>query len=157
MVSVADSAPTTADEETSQAAYHHLLSPLSIGRTTLPNRAVMGAMHTRLETLDRAPERIYAFYRARAEGEIGLILTGGVSPNPDGRIEDGAPVLDLDYSEDADCDTDMNVVMTDSGAFVELQGTGEGAPFTRQQLDALVTLASDGIREIVAMQKAALL
>jgi ribonuclease PH len=71
-------------------------------------------------------------------------------------IVDGAPVLDLDYSEDADCDTDMNVVMTGSGAFVELQGTGEGAPFTREQLDALVALANDGIREIVAAQRAAL-
>jgi ribonuclease PH len=68
----------------------------------------------------------------------------------------GEAVLDLDYGEDSGCDTDMNVVMTGSGGFVELQGTAEGAPFTRDQMDALVALASGGIRDIVAAQKAAL-
>jgi ribonuclease PH len=71
-------------------------------------------------------------------------------------IYKGMPVLDLDYAEDSDCDTDMNVVMTGSGGFVELQGTAEGAPFTRDQVDELLALASGGIREIVAAQKAAL-
>ena len=71
-------------------------------------------------------------------------------------IVDGVPVLDLDYAEDSGCDTDMNVVMTGSGGFVELQGTAEGAPFTRDQMDALVALASGGIGEIVAAQKAIL-
>ena len=68
----------------------------------------------------------------------------------------GEPVLDLDYAEDSGCDTDMNVVMTGSGGFVELQGTAEGAPFTRAQMDALIELATGGIRDIVSAQKAAL-
>jgi ribonuclease PH len=68
----------------------------------------------------------------------------------------GEIVLDLDYAEDSGCDTDMNVVMTGSGGFVELQGTAEGVPFTRQEVDALLALAGSGIGEIVAAQKAAL-
>ena len=68
----------------------------------------------------------------------------------------GAPLLDLDYAEDSACDTDMNVVMTGAGGFVELQGTAEGAPFTRQQMDALIGLAQCGIRDLIAAQKAAL-
>jgi len=68
----------------------------------------------------------------------------------------GVPVLDLDYAEDSTCDTDMNVVMTGAGGFVELQGTAEGAPFTRAEMDALVGLAERGIRELIAAQKAAL-
>ena len=71
-------------------------------------------------------------------------------------IVGGVPVLDLDYAEDSGCDTDMNVVMTGSGGFVELQGTAEGAPFTREEMQALVDLATGGIREIVAAQRAAL-
>ena len=68
----------------------------------------------------------------------------------------GVPVLDLDYAEDSACDTDMNVVMTGSGGFVELQGTAEGHPFTRAEMDALVALAEKGIRELVALQRASL-
>ena len=68
----------------------------------------------------------------------------------------GAPCLDLDYAEDSSCDTDMNVVMTGSGGFVEVQGTAEGAPFSRAEMDALLALAGKGIAEIVAMQKASL-
>ena len=71
-------------------------------------------------------------------------------------VVDGAAVLDLDYAEDSACDTDMNVVMTGAGGFVELQGTAEGAPFTRAEMDALVALAQDGIARLVAAQKAAL-
>jgi ribonuclease PH len=71
-------------------------------------------------------------------------------------IVKGVPVLDLDYSEDSDCDTDMNVVMTGSGGMVEIQGTAEGAPFTRAELDALLALADKGIGDIVAAQKSAL-
>ena len=69
---------------------------------------------------------------------------------------EGAPVLDLDYAEDSACDTDMNVVMTGSGGFIEVQGTAEGAPFSRSELDALLGLAADGIAQLVAKQKAAL-
>src|SRR5205814_7321805 len=68
----------------------------------------------------------------------------------------GAAMIDLDYAEDAGCDTDMNVVMTGSGRFVEIQGTAEGAPFSRQQMDALVMLGEDGVRELIAAQKKAL-
>ncbi len=79
-------------------AYPNLLAPYDFGFLTLRNRVVMGAMHTRIETLDRPLERLTAFYRERARGEAGLILTGGVAPNPEGRMEDGAPVLN-DESE----------------------------------------------------------
>ena len=68
----------------------------------------------------------------------------------------GVPMLDLDYAEDSACDTDMNIVMTGAGGFVELQGTAEGAPFSREQMDALVALGERGIRKLIAAQKAAL-
>ena len=71
-------------------------------------------------------------------------------------LYEGVPILDLDYSEDSHCDTDMNVVMTGSGAFVEVQGTAEGEPFSAAQLEALVALAQRGIAGLVAKQKAAL-
>ncbi|HRE16129.1 MAG TPA: ribonuclease PH [Rhodocyclaceae bacterium] len=70
-------------------------------------------------------------------------------------IVNGLPVLDLDYPEDSDCDTDMNVVMTGAGGIVEIQGTAEGEPFTRSQMDALVDLAEAGISQLVALQKTA--
>ncbi len=66
------------------------------------------------------------------------------------------PLLDLEYSEDSVCDTDMNVVMTGAGAYVEVQGTAEGAAFTRPQMDALLMLAERGIADLVAAQRAAL-
>ncbi|WKB54523.1 ribonuclease PH [Eleftheria terrae] len=68
----------------------------------------------------------------------------------------GVPLLDLDYSEDSACGTDMNVVMTGSGGFVEIQGTAEGAPFSRAEMDALLALAGHGIGELLAAQRAAL-
>jgi len=68
----------------------------------------------------------------------------------------GVPVLDLDYAEDSDCDTDMNVVMNDGGGFIELQGTAEGHAFRRDELDALLGLAETGIGELFAAQRAAL-
>ncbi len=68
----------------------------------------------------------------------------------------GVPVLDLDYAEDSDCDTDMNVVMNDGGGFIELQGTAEGHAFRREELDALLGLAERGIGELLAAQQAAL-
>jgi len=71
-------------------------------------------------------------------------------------IVDGVPLLDLDYSEDSTCDTDMNVVMTSRGGFVEIQGTAEGAPFSAAEMAALTALAQRGIRRLVAAQKAAL-
>ncbi|NUZ07279.1 ribonuclease PH [Piscinibacter koreensis] len=71
-------------------------------------------------------------------------------------IVDGTPLLDLEYVEDSACGTDMNVVMTGSGGFVELQGTAEGAPFSRAEMDALLDLARDGIAELVMRQREAL-
>ena len=68
----------------------------------------------------------------------------------------GVAVLDLDYDEDSSCDTDMNIVMTGSGGIVEVQGTAEGAPFSRAELEALLDLGAAGIRQIVAAQKEAL-
>lgn len=70
-------------------------------------------------------------------------------------VFDGLPVLDLDYPEDSACDTDMNVVMTGGGGFVEVQGTAEGQPFSRTELNFLLDLAADGIQQLVALQKAA--
>jgi ribonuclease PH len=68
----------------------------------------------------------------------------------------GQPVLDLDYAEDSTAETDMNIVMTESGGFIELQGTGEDGDFKRSELDAMVLLAEDGIKELFAHQKKAL-
>ena len=72
-------------------------------------------------------------------------------------IVQGMPLLDLEYVEDVGCDTDMNVVMTGAGHFVEVQGTAEGAAFTRAEMDQLLALADKGIAELVQMQQAALL
>ncbi|MGX2086672.1 ribonuclease PH [Xanthomonas axonopodis pv. maculifoliigardeniae] len=68
----------------------------------------------------------------------------------------GEPVLDLDYPEDSDCDTDMNVVMNDGGGFIELQGTAEGHAFRSDELNALLALAEKGMGELFALQRAAL-
>jgi ribonuclease PH len=72
-------------------------------------------------------------------------------------IVDGMPVLDLDYVQDSSCDTDMNVVMTGAGHFVEVQGTAEGAAFSRTEMNRLLDLAEKGIGELIAMQKHSLL
>ena len=71
-------------------------------------------------------------------------------------IYQGTPVLDLDYVEDSACDTDMNVVMLGSGHFVEVQGTAEGHPFSREEMDTLLELAKNGIAQLVEMQRTAL-
>jgi ribonuclease PH len=70
-------------------------------------------------------------------------------------IVQGAPVLDLDYAEDSAAEVDMNIVMTGSGEFIEVQGTAEQMPFKRQRLDELLTLAEDGIRRLIALQQRA--
>jgi ribonuclease PH len=93
-----------------------------------------------------------------------LVASGKLTENPirdhvaaiSVGIYKGTPVLDLDYPEDSDCDTDMNVIMTGSGGIVELQGTAEGEPFTREQLEQLTDLATAGIARLVTEQKAAL-
>jgi ribonuclease PH len=68
-------------------------------------------------------------------------------------MHQGQAVLDLDYIEDSDCDTDMNVVMTGSGGFVEVQGTAEGEPFSREAMDAMLDLAAFGIKQLTDKQK----
>lgn len=93
---------------------------------------------------------------------IGLLLREGkLSENPlrdqvaaiSVGLYQGVPVLDLDYAEDSNCDTDMNVVMTGDGRFVEVQGTAEGEPFGDQELQAMLGLARAGIGELVALQR----
>ena len=92
----------------------------------------------------------------RAQGLVlGEPLTDFVAAVSVG-VVDGVAALDLDYAEDSDCDTDMNVVMTGRGGFVEVQGTAEGSPFTRGEMDRLVSLAEGGIRELIAAQKRSL-
>ncbi|MCD6680976.1 MAG: ribonuclease PH [Burkholderiaceae bacterium] len=100
-----------------------------------------------------------------AHDAVGLLLRRGeidASPVRDfvaavsvGLFE-GTPVLDLDYAEDSSCDTDLNVVMTGAGGFVEVQGTAEGEPFSRTQMDALLDLASRGIARLVELQRGVL-
>ena len=96
---------------------------------------------------------------------IATLLKGGLIPASPIRdhiaavsvgVVGGVPVLDLDYPEDSSCDTDMNVVMTGSNGFVEVQGTAEGAPFSRLEMDRLLALAELGIGELITKQKAAL-
>ena len=101
---------------------------------------------------------------AAQDAVAGLIARGVLSTSP---IRDhvaavsvgivrGVPLLDLEYTEDSSCDTDMNVVMTGSGHFVEVQGTAEGAAFGRDEMNALLDLASAGIAELVQAQRGAL-
>jgi len=103
-------------------------------------------------------------YVALHDAVVGLRTRGLFAGNPlrdhvaavSVGLHSDTPLLDLDYAEDSSCDTDMNVVMTGSGGFVEVQGTAEGAAFTRAQMDALLALAAKGIAELVAAQKRAL-
>ena len=71
-------------------------------------------------------------------------------------VVDGQPVVDLDYLEDSGADTDMNVIMSDAGEFIEVQGTAEGVAFSRADLDGMLDLAADGIARIVELQRQAL-
>ena len=71
-------------------------------------------------------------------------------------LKDGSPLLDLDYEEDSSADTDLNVVMTESGGIIEIQGTAEKYPFTKDQLDEMIESASKGIADIVSTQKSCL-
>lgn len=71
-------------------------------------------------------------------------------------VYQGEPVLDLDYPEDSSADTDLNVVMTDAGGFIEVQGTAEGAPFNTQEFNAMLALAEKGVQELFALQRASL-
>jgi ribonuclease PH len=94
----------------------------------------------------------------------GLLKTGKITESPitasvaaiSVGIVQGIPLLDLEYVEDSACDTDMNVVMTGTGHFVEVQGTAEGVAFTRAEMDQLLTLAERGITELMALQQQSL-
>ncbi len=91
-----------------------------------------------------------------AQGKLATSpITGPVAAISVGIVE-GTPLLDLEYVEDVACDTDMNVVMTGAGHFVEVQGTAEGVAFTRAEMDRLLQLAEKGIAELVTLQAAAL-
>ncbi|MCV2422637.1 ribonuclease PH [Paucibacter sp. DJ2R-2] len=103
-------------------------------------------------------------YVAAADAVSWLMAQGKITASPIRQavaaisvgIVEGTPLLDLEYTEDSACDTDMNVVMTADGGFVELQGTAEGVAFSRTEMNALLDLAEKGIRELLAAQKAAL-
>jgi len=103
-------------------------------------------------------------YVAVADAVAGLLKSGKFSESPlmdsiaavSVGVYQGGTVLDLDYAEDCNCDTDMNVVMTGSGGIVEVQGTAEGEPFSRATLDQLIDLAAAGIAQITTAQQAAL-
>ena len=103
-------------------------------------------------------------YVAAADAVAKLMAAGKVTTNPLKQavaaisvgIHEGNPLLDLEYVEDSACDTDMNVVMTGAGHYVEVQGTAEGVAFTRAEMDQLLSLAEKGIGELLAAQQAAL-
>ncbi len=102
---------------------------------------------------------------AAQDAVSGLLASGKLAQSPIREavaaisvgIVQGTPLLDLEYTEDSACDTDMNVVMTASGHYVEVQGTAEGAAFSRAEMDALLALADKGIRELVQLQTNSLL
>ena len=97
--------------------------------------------------IDRRDIKLPSCNRSPIVGAVAAVSAG---------IYQGVPVLDLDYTEDSGCDTDMNVVMNDGGGFIELQGTAEGHAFRRDELDALLALAEKGCAELFAAQQAAL-
>jgi len=97
-----------------------------------------------------------AVAKLRGRGEISRDPVHGAIAAVSVGIYKGVPVLDLDYAEDSDCDTDMNVVMNDGGGFIEVQGTAEGHAFRRSEMDAMMQLAETGVTELVALQRAAL-
>lgn len=107
--------------------------------------AISGAYVALKVALDRLC-RANNLKRHPLHGQIAAVSVG---------IYSGTPVLDLDYSEDSQAETDMNIVMNDAGRFVEVQGTAEGHAFTRDEFDALLELASAGIQDIIAAQNAA--
>ncbi|POA99820.1 ribonuclease PH [Chromobacterium sinusclupearum] len=103
-------------------------------------------------------------YVALADAIHGLIRAGKLEGSPlrdqvaavSVGVFQGRPVLDLDYQEDSGCETDMNVVMTGSGRFVEVQGTAEGEPFSEEEMAAMLALARKGINELLQLQRDAL-
>ena len=97
-----------------------------------------------------------AVHKLLASGRLAASPIAGPVAAVSVGIVQGTPLLDLEYIEDVACDTDMNVVMTGAGHYVEVQGTAEGAAFTRAEMDQLLRLADKGIAELVALQRQAL-
>ena len=100
-----------------------------------------------VDAVSRLPSRRARSRRDPIHGAVAAVSVG---------IYKGEPVLDLDYAEDSEAETDMNVVMNDAGGFIEIQGTAEGHAFHRAELDAMLELARRGIVSLVERQRAAL-
>ena len=112
--------------------------------------AITGAYVALVDAIDTLVGRGELKLRGGRSPVLGAVAAVSVG------IHRGVPVLDLDYAEDSDCDTDMNVVMNDGGGFIELQGTAEGHAFRRDELDAMLALAKQGCDQLFAAQRAAL-
>ena len=97
-----------------------------------------------------ALEKLQAAKKLKADPLGGLVAAVSVG------IKNGEVLLDLNYSEDSSCDTDLNVVMTQKGEFIEIQGTAEEKPFTRAQVDEMLAIAEEGIKQLIAEQQAVL-
>ena len=97
-----------------------------------------------------ALEKLQAAKKLKADPLVGLVAAVSVG------IKNGEVLLDLNYSEDSSCDTDLNVVMTQKGEFIEIQGTAEEKPFTRAQVDEMLAIAEEGIKQLIAKQQAVL-
>ena len=97
-----------------------------------------------------ALEKLQAAKKLKADPLVGLVAAVSVG------IKNGEVLLDLNYSEDSSCDTDLNVVMTQKGEFIEIQGTAEEKPFTRAQVDEMLAIAEEGIKQLIAEQQAVL-
>ena len=107
--------------------------------------AISGAFVALRLAMDRLAAK-HNLKRDPLHGRVAAVSVGIVA---------GEPVLDLDYTEDSEAETDMNIVMNDAGRFIEIQGTAEGHAFTREEFDALLALADDGVKTIIAAQNAA--
>lgn len=134
------------------------LAALGESTVTLDCDVLLADGGTRTASITGAYVALYECFRTLLErGDIERMpLREEVAAVSVGILEEGGPVLDLDYEEDVAAAVDMNIVMTGSGRFVEVQGTAEGAPFGRDELDALLGLAVDGIGRLVSSQRAAL-
>ena len=97
-----------------------------------------------------ALEKLQAAKKLKADPLVGLVAAVSVG------IKNGEVLLDLNYSEDSSCDTDLNVVMTQKGEFIEIQGTAEEKPFTSAQVDEMLAIAEEGIKQLIAEQQAVL-
>ena len=97
-----------------------------------------------------ALEKLQAAKKLKADPLVGLVAAVSVG------IKNGEVLLDLNYSEDSSCDTDLNVVMTQKGEFIEIQGTAEEKPFTRAQVDEMLAIAEEGIKQLIAEQQVVL-